>query len=190
MKNVFHFAQVFALGALMAATIYLGCVVAPAALAAFGGRDRPAPAPPAIPAQKEVVITNHAAGIFEVKVAPLEPDDKAQGSTLGRYSIDKQYHGDLEASSKGQMLTAGTSVKGSAGYVAMERVSGTLKGRSGTFVLQHSGSMSGGSLQLNVTVVPDSGSGQLAGLAGKMNIIIAEGRHSYEFDYTLPESRQ
>jgi len=133
-------------------------------------------------------MTTRATGTFEVKLAPLEAEDKSAGSTLGRYSIDKQYHGDLEATSKGQMLTAGTNVKGSAGYVAMERVSGTLKGRSGTFVLQHSGSMTGGALHLTVTVVPDSGTGQLTGLAGGMAILIADGKHSYEFDYTLPEN--
>ena len=87
------------------------------------------------------------------------------------------------------MLTAGTDVKGSAGYVALERVTGTLQGRSGSFVLQHSGTMAHGELQLSITVVPDSGTGQLTGIAGKMNIIIAAGKHSYEFDYTLPAPR-
>ena len=86
------------------------------------------------------------------------------------------------------MLTAGTDVKGSAGYVAIERVSGTLQGRSGTFVLQHSGTMTRGAPQLSITVVPDSGTGQLAGLAGKMAIIIADGKHSYDFEYTLTET--
>jgi hypothetical protein len=101
-------------------------------------------------------------------------------------SIDKQFHGDLEATSKGQMLTAGTEVQGSAGYVAIERVSGTLGGRSGTFALQHSGTMTRGEPQLSITVVPDSGTGQLVGLAGTMLITIADGKHSYGFDYTLP----
>jgi hypothetical protein len=103
-------------------------------------------------------------------------------------TIDKQFHGDLEAVSKGQMLAAGTAVQGSAGYVAMERVSGSLKGRSGSFVLQHSGSMTRGTPQLSVTVVPDSGTGDLAGLTGKMSIQIAGGKHSYEFEYTLAEA--
>ena len=103
-------------------------------------------------------------------------------------SIDKQFRGDLEATSKGEMLTALTDVKDSAGYVAIERVSGTLHGRSGTFVLQHSGTMTRGAQQLTVTVVPDSGTGQLLGLAGKMTIKIAEGKHFYEFDCTLPET--
>jgi hypothetical protein len=102
-------------------------------------------------------------------------------------SIDKQFHGDLEAASKGQMLAAMTAVKGSAGYVAMERVSGTLHGRNGAFVLQHSGTIARGAQQLSVTVVPDSGTGELVGLAGKMAIIIADGRHSYDFEYTIAE---
>jgi len=126
-----------------------------------------------------------AGGTFDVKLTPQATDDSAEGATLGRMSIDKQFHGDLEATSKGEMLTAGTSVKGSAGYVAIERVSGTLHGRSGTFALQHSGTMTRGAPQLTITVVPDSGTGQLAGLAGKMTIDIADGKHSYDFEYTL-----
>jgi hypothetical protein len=103
-------------------------------------------------------------------------------------SLDKQFHGDLEAISKGQMLAAMSSVPGSGGYVAMERVTGTLKGRSGTFVLQHSGTMTRGVPQMTVSVVPDSATGQLAGLAGVMTIKIADGKHSYEFEYTLAEA--
>jgi hypothetical protein len=137
-------------------------------------------------AQKEKTVSEHAAGAFDVKLDAQGEADKAAESTLARYSLDKQYHGDLDATAKGTMLTAGTDVKGSAGYVAMERVTGTLKGRSGSFVLQHSGTMTRGEPQLSITVVPDSGSGQLAGLTGKMTIIIAAGKHSYEFDYTLP----
>ena len=137
--------------------------------------------------QKEALVTNHASGPFEVKVTPQ--DDKSEDPLLSRMALDKQYHGDLEATGKGQMLTAGTAVKGSGAYVAIEKVSGTLKGRSGSFVLQHAGSMTGGNFQLTVTVVPDSGAGQLAGIAGKMNIIIAGGKHSYEFEYTLPEAK-
>lgn len=133
-------------------------------------------------------MTTHASGTFEVKLTPQAPDDKTEESPLARMSIDKQFHGDLEASSKGQMLAAGTSVKGSAGYVAIERVSGTLKGRTGTFVLQHSGTMTRGTPQLSVTVVPDSGTGQLVGLTGKMAIIIADGKHSYDFEYTIAET--
>jgi hypothetical protein len=140
-------------------------------------------------AQKGAPVTSHAAGTFDVKLVPQGPEDKAEGSTLARLSIDKQYHGDLEATGKGEMLTATTSVKGSAGYVAMERISGTLRGRSGTFVLQHSGTMAHGAFELSVTVVPDSATGQLAGLTGKLTgTVAADGKHSYEFDYTLPET--
>jgi len=133
-------------------------------------------------------VTTNATGTFEVKVTPQPSDDKTDDATLGRMTIDKQIHGDLEATSKGQMLTAGTSVKGSAGYVAIERVSGTLHGRTGTFILQHTGTMTRGALQLSITVVPDSGTGQLTGLNGKMDIQIADGKHSYDFAYALPDS--
>ena len=144
----------------------------------------PAHVPGAV--RKEAVVKTRASGTFEVRLTPQTTDDGAEAATLGRMSIDKQFHGDLEATSKGQMLTAGTDVKGSAGYVAIERVSGRLDGRSGTFVLQHSGTLTRGAPQLTITVVPDSGTGQLAGLAGTMVITIAEGKHSYEFTYTLP----
>lgn len=132
-------------------------------------------------------MTTCATGTFEVELNPQPLHDSAADATLGRLSIDKQLHGNLEATSKGEMLSAGTSVKGSAGYVAIERVKGTLHGRAGTFVLQHSGTMNRGTPQLSVTVVPDSGTGQLVGLAGKMTINIAEGKHSYEFEYTLTQ---
>jgi hypothetical protein len=129
----------------------------------------------------------HAAGPFEVKLTPQ--DDKLD-PTLGRMTIDKQFHGDLEATSKGQMLTGMTDVKGSAGYVAIERVTGTLHTangpRTGSFTLQHSGTLNHGKPELSVTVVPDSATGELIGLTGKMNIIITEGKHSYDFEYTLP----
>ena len=140
------------------------------------------------PVQKEAVMATHASGTFEVKLSPQAPDDKTEEAPLGRMLIDKQFHGDLEGTSKGQMLAFSTSVKGSAGYVAMEKVSGTLRGRSGTFVLQHSGTMTRGAPQLSVTVVPDSGTGQLAGLTGKMAILITDGKHSYDFEYTLAET--
>jgi hypothetical protein len=134
-------------------------------------------------------MTQHATGPFEVKVTPLEPAFKFDDNSLGRLSIDKQYHGDLEATGKGEMLTANSPVKGSGAYVAVERVSGSLQGRSGTFLLQHSGTMAHGSFQLNVTVVPDSGTGQLAGLSGSRNIIIMDGKHSYDFAYSLPDEK-
>ena len=133
-------------------------------------------------------MTLRASGTFDVKLTAQEWDDKAEKATLGRMSIDKRFHEDLEATSKGQMLTAGTSIKGSAGYVALERVSGTLQGRNGAFVLQHSGTMTRGAPQLTITVVPDSGTGQLAGLAGRMTITIADGKHSYDFEYSFGET--
>lgn len=129
-----------------------------------------------------------ASGTFEVKLTPQT--DQADEAVPGRLLIDKSFHGALAAVSKGQMLSAGTSVKGSAGYVAIEKVSGTLDGRSGTFVLQHSGTMARGSAELSITVVPDSGTEQLTGLTGRMKINIADGRHSYEFEYTLPEGSE
>jgi hypothetical protein len=136
--------------------------------------------------QKEAVMTR-ASGTFEVKVSPQATDDKGD-PLLGRMSLDKQFHGDLEAISKGEMLSAATNVKGSAGYVAIERVSGTLQGRKGSFVLQHSGTMTRGVPQLTITVVPDSGTGQLTGLTGKMNINIVDGKHFYDFEYALADN--
>jgi Protein of unknown function (DUF3224) len=142
--------------------------------------------PAANAAQKGAAMTVHASGTFDVKLNPQPPEDKADGSTLGRMSGDKQFHGDLEGTSKVQMLTAMTDVKGSAGYVAIERVTGTLSDRSGSFVLQHSGTSTRGTQQLSITVVPDSGTGQLVGIAGKMTITITDGKHSYDFEYTHP----
>lgn len=139
-------------------------------------------------AQGEKTVAYQAKGTFEVTMSQQGSEDKAEGSTLGRWSGQKKFHGDLEGTSEVQMLSAGTDVKRSAGYVAMERVAGTLQGRRGSFVLQHSGTMNRGAQQLSVTVVPDSGTGQLAGIAGAMTIKIeAGGKHFYEFDYTLPE---
>lgn len=136
--------------------------------------------------QTEAEVSEHARGTFEVRMAPLPPDDPAADASIGRMSIDKQFHGDLDATSKGQMLSAMGSVKGSAGYVAMEKVSGTLKGRRGSFVLQHSGTMNRGVPQLIVSVVPDSGTDQLTGIAGALEIIIEGGKHSYTLEYSLP----
>ena len=133
-------------------------------------------------------MTNRASGTFEVKLTPQATDDSPESALLGRMSIVKQLHGDLQATSQGMMLSAGTAVKGSAGYVAIERVSGALHGRSGTFVLQHSGTMTRGAPQLTITVVPDSGTESLVGLAGKMAIIIADGKHSYDFEYMLADT--
>jgi len=132
-------------------------------------------------------MSTRATGPFDVKLAPLPAYESAPEAMLARMSIDKQFRGDLEATSKGEMLSAGTREKGSAGYVAIERVNGTLNGRRGTFVLQHTGTMNRGAPQLSITVVPDSGTDQLVGLSGTMGIVIApDGKHSYEFDYALP----
>jgi hypothetical protein len=127
-----------------------------------------------------------AKGTFEVKLTPLAFEGEAAGSALGRMSIDKQIAGDLVGSSKGQMLSAFTGTQGSAGYVAIERVEGALAGRAGSFVLQHNATMNRGVPSLSVTVVPDSGTGALAGLAGDFKIIVADGKHIYEFSYALP----
>jgi hypothetical protein len=131
-------------------------------------------------------MTNHASGSFDVTLTPQEPSE-AEGAAIGRLLIDKQFHGDIEATSQGQMLAAGTATAGSAGYVAIEQATGTLHGRSGSFVLQHSGTMARGEGQLVITVVPDSGTGELVGLAGTMTITIVDGKHLYGFDYTLAE---
>jgi len=136
-------------------------------------------------AHEEAVVTMRARGTFDVKLTPEAPADTPADSALGRLRIVKQFQGDLEGSGGGQMLTAMTPVEGSAGYVAIERVRGTLHGRAGTFVLQHSGTMSRGKQHLTIAVVPDSGTGELVGLAGQMVITIANGKHSYEFEYTL-----
>jgi len=128
-------------------------------------------------------MTNRASGTFEVNMTPQEAD-----MSVGRMTIDKQFQGDLVGASTGQMLMASSeSVKNSAGYVAIEKVTGTLNGRRGSFYLQHNGVMTRGVGELTITVIPDSGSDQLVGLGGKMNIIIAEGKHSYEFEYALAE---
>jgi Protein of unknown function (DUF3224) len=134
-------------------------------------------------------MTIEASGTFEVKLNVQKADNQeAESAKLGRMSLDKQFHGELQATSAGEMLSVGTEVVGSAGYVAMERVHGTLHGRTGSFALQHSGTMTRGEPQLSVTVVPDSGTGQLVGIAGKMTIKKVEGKHFYEFRYTLTET--
>jgi hypothetical protein len=131
-------------------------------------------------------MTTRATGPFEVKLTPQPFEGAPQDLKLGRMMIDKQFHGDLEGASRGQMLSAGTNVGGSAGYVAIEHVTGTLHGRSGTFVLQHTGTMTRGTPALSITVVPDSGTGALTGLTGTMAIVMTGGTHAYEFDYALP----
>lgn len=130
-------------------------------------------------------MTGIARGAFEVKLTPHPSDRQPDDPALGRMWLDKEFHGDLEATSRGQMLTAMTDVKGSAGYVAIERVSGTLRGSAGTFILEHTGTMTRGAPSLTITVVPDSGTGELAGLSGGMTITITDGKHSYELEYAL-----
>jgi hypothetical protein len=127
-------------------------------------------------------------GSFDVKVTPQAPDDPATPA-VGRMTLDKHFHGALEASSKGQMLAFMTETKGSAGYVAMERVIGTLQGLEGAFVLQHNATMNRGTPNLNIVVVPDSGTGALTGIHGTMSIEISGKDHFYTFDYTLPDTR-
>ncbi len=141
-----------------------------------------------LPTPLEAFVTYYASGTFDVKLSPQTPETNVGDPNIGRLSIDKQFHGDLEATSKGQMLAAGTDIDGSAGYVALERVVGALHGRNGAFVLQHSGTMTRGAPQLSITVVPDSGTDQLVGLAGTMTINISDGKHAYEFEYTLAAS--
>lgn len=156
------------------AVLALGLVLGAASAAEAQTASQPAQA-------QENVVTTRAAGPFEVRMAPLETD-----APVGRMSLDKTYHGDLQGTAQGEFLAAMTPVEGSAGYVAIERVTGTLAGRSGTFMLQHSGTMARGAQSLSITVVPDSGTDGLAGLTGTMRIIIEGGKHAYEFDYTLP----
>jgi hypothetical protein len=132
------------------------------------------------------LVEQRATGAFDVKMTPQGADGYADGATLGRMTLDKQFHGALEATSKGQMLTGMGGVKGSAGYVAIERVTGTLNGRQGSFILQHTGVMDRGAPRLTITVVPDSGTDGLQGLAGTMTIdVAAGGKHTYAFNYLL-----
>ena len=125
-----------------------------------------------------------ASGTFDVKVIQ-QPQDDGAGGPFGRLFLDKKFQGDLSATSKGQMLGAGTAVEGSGAYVALELVSGTVNGKQGSFILQHKGTMRKGEYHMSVTVVPDSGTDELLGMRGEMKIIIEGGKHSYELDYTL-----
>jgi len=134
--------------------------------------------------------TLHAKGTFDVKLTPQGESDRRDGAATARMTADKQYHGDLEGTGQGEMLSALADVKGSGSYVAIERVSGTLHGRKGTFVLDHRGRMTRGAQQLEINVVPDSGTGEIAGLTGRMGITITEGRHDYDFEYVLSEAKR
>lgn len=130
-------------------------------------------------------MSHRAVGTFDVTLTPQPPGDHPEDAAVSALVLDKRFHGDLEGTSRGRMLSATTSVQGSAGYVAMERVQGTLHGRHGTFVLQHSGTMTRGAPRLVITVVPDSGTDALTGLAGTLTVSIADGTHSYELEYAL-----
>jgi hypothetical protein len=130
-------------------------------------------------------MTSSAIGTFEIEMEPQAPYDSSEGIALSRITIQKRFQGDLDATSTVEMLSAMTGVKGSAGYVAIERVHGSLQGRSGSFVLQHSGTMTRGEPQLSVSVVPDSGTAELKGLSGSMTIEVVSGQHSYRFEYRL-----
>jgi hypothetical protein len=131
----------------------------------------------------DLSMAQRAAGTFEVKLEPKPSDSGSDAAVPARMTINKTFQGDLDATSTGQMLSAMSAVKGSAGYVAIEQVTGTLHGRKGTFVLQHNGAMDRGEPRLSITVVPDSGTDELVGLTGEMSIKIEGGKHSYEFTY-------
>ncbi len=148
-----------------------------------------AQSPPSKLLRKDPVMTRHAEGTFDVKTTPLPGDDATGATLIGRYALVKQFNGDLEGTSKGEMLGAGDPSSGSAGYVAIEQVTGTLSGRHGSFALQHMGIMENGGYKLMVTVVPGSGAGELAGITGSMTIAVANGKHSYTLEYTLPAPR-
>ena len=128
-------------------------------------------------------------GTFDVTITPETLSDTAAQSGLGRLSLAKRYHGPLDAGAQGEMLSVRAGVPGSAGYVALERVEGTLDGRHGSFYLQHSGTMTRGAPSLSVTVVPDTGTGQLQGLSGSLAIRIEEGKHYYDFTYDIAEAQ-
>lgn len=136
--------------------------------------------------ERNTTMDRTARGTFDVRAAPVAQDPLPDGTGLGRFSLDKQYHGDLEATGKGEMLTAETAVEGSAGYVATERVDGTLHGRRGSFVLLHRGTMGRGGQHLSIVILRDSGTGGLEGIEGELVVTIADGEHRYALDYTLP----
>jgi hypothetical protein len=130
-------------------------------------------------------MTRTAKGSFQVEIRREPPYDVSQGVSLARAAVDKTFSGDLQGTSSAQMLSAGGEVNGSAGYVAIERFVGSVEGRSGSFVLQHFGVMTRGTGELKVSVVPDTGTGDLRGIAGRLNIEISDGRHDYTFEYSF-----
>ncbi|WP_229421822.1 DUF3224 domain-containing protein [Massilia aquatica] len=127
----------------------------------------------------------HASGPFEITIIPAGTPEKEGRTATARMALDKRYAGELAASGEGTMLTAVSDVKGSAAYVAIERVSGTLAGRTGSFVLQHAGTMRGGTSQATITIVPDSGTGELSGISGSLALSVVDGKHFYALEYTL-----
>jgi len=141
---------------------------------------------PAAAAEKGSPMSLHATGTFDVKMTPEGEPDAADGTSLGQMLLGQAVSWPLDATGKGRMLSAQTDVKGSAVYVALERVTGTLNGRNGSFVLRHVGTMDRGHPHLSISVVPDSGSGELAGISGEMAIKVADGNHYYDFTYDLP----
>ena len=158
-------------------------------LSAIPPAEAQSTAPRSAGIHQERVVTTVARGTFDVTMKPLPSDEIAEAAALGRMSIQKQLHGDITGSSKGQMLMTSSAVAGSASYVALERVTGTVHGKRGSFSLQHSAWMAGGQQGMTITVVPDSGTEELVGLKGTFLIIVADGKHSYEFEYSLPDSR-
>jgi Protein of unknown function (DUF3224) len=138
----------------------------------------------ALAQQKETAMTQHAHGTFTVKIQPLTP---APAEGLSRYSIDKEIHGDLEATTKGEMFGGGDPKQGAAGYVAIEVVSGILSGKHGSFALQHLATMDKSAMKMQVVVVPGSGTGDLKDISGIFTIKIENGQHFYDFEYTLPQ---
>jgi Protein of unknown function (DUF3224) len=131
-----------------------------------------------------------ATGTFDVKMSPLPDGETLQDLTVKLMAGDKHFEGDFEGTSRVEMMAAGTPVQGSGAYVAIERATGSLKGRKGSFTLVHQGTMQGAAnFDLRVVVVPDSGTDQLEGLGGTMDIVIADGAHSYTIDYTLPDPK-
>jgi hypothetical protein len=131
-------------------------------------------------------MTSHARGTFTVAIVPLSP---APAEGLNRYSINKEIHGDLEATTKGEMFSGGDPKLGAAGYVAIEVVTGTLQGEHGSFALQHLATMDAAGPKMTVLVVPGSGTGELQGISGSFVIQIADGRHSYDLEYSLPKAK-
>lgn len=148
--------------------------------------DAPSGSAPSLPSSR--LVTMHARGTFEVQITPMPVDGYTDAATLGRMTIDKQFSGDLAGTGKGQMLTGMGQVKGSAAYSAIERFTGTVAGKQGTFVMQHTGVVTRGAQSLLIAIVPDSGTGELAGIGGTLAITITGKQHAYDLEYTLPAS--